>query len=274
MNRQRKMYLATAIIYAILFFAFLFVGYSLNITEIKDSCFYNYTKLEYTIIFINLALVFVVFALINLLFCFITKNTTNSKNSKLCYILLLVALAVGVLISLFIPMKSLNEVNISPDLDSDADNVQIESKYENYFPFYKDFQRLSNGKGISDFGYSETEVQSNKYVHISNGLMNENNSSYDVQYFSSNCSFVTGIYSNSVATKSDFYKDKKFSTGVYGGINYSIYESNDYFELRIVDNNKVFSMFLKSYNDFTEYNKAEFIKLAVKQYKLIKANCN
>ena len=200
------------------------------------------------------------------------NGVVNGKKFWMLFILglLSVALSLGLTICISYDTAIFDEHYADITL-SDEEAIKIDNEYKVYFPFYDDLYKSVG----TDFHYTYTrcEIPDAVHIHIQNFSWYENNVIYDVEYFETEKSSLINQYSlqkgEPVVYSETPYVHPEGIVKTIDGIDYFIYQHDNYYEIRIVNETSYFSIVLQVFDHMVELSEAEFTDLAMQQYELV-----
>lgn len=234
----------------------------------------HYTPVIYALfpICVGLTVVFITLFLL----CF-KHSLDRHKYSWIVFIVGLIITITVIISTIFISYETaiFDEHRTDYSL-SDEESIRIDPKYKEYFPYY---DLLYENVGTEfNYRYYRCEIPQAVHIHIQNFSWYENDMLYDAEYFKSNNNSLFLQYSAQKNIPVIFTEETqvypKGTTKTLENTEYIIYQYNNYFEIRILDNNSFFSIVIKDFNEMLKIDENAFTDLAIKQYKLIQRSAN
>lgn len=203
------------------------------------------------------------------------NGVVNGKKFWILFMsgLLTVALSLGLTICISYDTAIFDEHYADITL-SDEEAIKIDNEYKAYFPFYDDLYETVGTE--FNYTYSRCEIPDAVHIHIQNSSWYENDIFYDVEYFETEENSLINQYSLQKGVPV-FYSETPhvYPEGVaktIDGIDYFIYQYDNYYEIRIVNETSYYSIVLQEYNHMVELSEAEFTDLAMQQYELVQSS--
>lgn len=261
MKRLNKLIYLGIAISVILFFVSFFLGIS-EYNTIKFDIWFTQLKAVLPLRYCSYYILFVSFLLIVLRLIKRGKAVNYFHNRKvLCGVI--IAFLIGLLSTALVPYLSYEE-----DAYTNLSSVKDEpsSEYKDFFPYYDTMNDLSK-VNATFCKYSEYQVFSNKYIHIQNSTDpidgDEISPLYDVEYFSSDSKIMMEQY----ALEKPGFADSE--THHLNDISYTVYQTDDYVEIRIIDDDSFYSFSVTDFYAVDDVSDLE--KVSIEQYLYLKS---
>lgn len=155
---------------------------------------------------------------------------------------------------------------------SGEETIKIDDEYKVYFPYYDNLYEYVGTE--FNYTYSKCEIPKAAHIHIQNFSWHENDMLYDVEYFETEDNWL--IYQYSLQKNVPvIYGEGTLAypegvTKTVGDMEYLIYQYENYYEIRIINDISYFSIVLRDFDNMIEINEYEFTELAMQQYELVK----
>lgn len=215
-----------------------------------------------------LTVVFVVASII------VHKNgVVNGKKYWMLFItgILTVAISIGVTICISYETAIFDEHYADITL-SDEEAIKIDNEYKAYFPFYDDLYEFVGTE--FHYTYTRCEIPNAVHIHIQNFSWYENDVFYDAEYFETEEISLIYQYSLQKGVPVVYSETPQvYPEGIaktIDGIDYLIYQYENYYEIRIVDETSYFSIVLSNFEEMITVSETEFTDLAMQQYELVR----
>ncbi len=215
-----------------------------------------------------LTIVFIVASII------VHKNgIINRKKFWILFVLGILTATVSVALTVFISYNTaIFDEHYANIMLSNKDSVKIDDEYKVYFPFYDNLYEYVGTE--FNYTYSRCEIPEAVHIHIQNFSWYENDVLYDVEYFETEETSLINQYSLQkgvpvVYGETPFVYPKGIEKTICD-IEYFVYQYDNYYEIRIVDEISFFSIVLTEFDQMVELGEAEFTELAIQQYELVK----
>ena len=203
------------------------------------------------------------------------NGVVNGKKFWILFMsgLLTVALSLGLTICISYDTAIFDEHYADITL-SDEEAIKIDSEYKAYFPFYDDLYETVGTE--FNYTYSRCEIPDAVHIHIQNSSWYENDIFYDVEYFETEENSLINQYSLQKGVPV-FYSETPhvYPEGVaktIDGIDYLIYQYDNYYEIRVINETSFFSIVLSDFKKMITISEAEFTDLAMQQYELVQSS--
>ncbi len=203
------------------------------------------------------------------------NGVVNGKKFWILFMsgLLTVALSLGLTICISYDTAIFDEHYADITL-SDEEAIKIDNEYKAYFPFYDDLYETVGTE--FNYTYSRCEIPDAVHIHIQNSSWYENDIFYDVEYFETEENSLINQYSLQKGVPV-FYSETPhvYPEGVaktIDGIDYLIYQYDNYYEIRVINETSFFSIVLSDFEKMITISEAEFTDLAMQQYELVQSS--
>ncbi len=196
----------------------------------------------------------------------------NGKRFWIVFIISAILFVTIIISTIFISYRTaiFEDYHTNIMLDDD-EAIKIDSEHKHLFPYYDKI--LEYGGTNLYYSYNRCEIPQAVYIHVQNNLWDANDVTYDVEYFKTDDEGLLSQYKLQKATPIYFDGTNAiFPLGTqeeYEDINFTLYQCENYYEIRVINASAYYSIVFKNFNEMTEVNKNEFITVAMEQFEIM-----